>query len=79
MGMAAALPFILKAGASIAGSALLGRAMRPKAPNVPPPPQPEKPPDQAMFRRRKTKAGAYAPVTPEALGAAPTASTKLGQ
>lgn len=63
------------AAASISQAHSAGKSFKP-----PPQPQPEKAPSYDLFKRRnKSGPGAYAVPTPEALGAASTASTKIGQ
>ena len=79
MGAVAALPAIWSSLAGAGAGAVLSRATRPHAAALPPPPQPEKAPDTNLFSRRKKTGGAYGITPPEALGSAPTASTKLGQ
>lgn len=79
MGAVAALPALWTSLAGAGASAVLNKATRPKGASLPPPPQPEKAPDTNLFSRRKKTGGAYGITPPEALGSAPTASTKLGQ
>lgn len=74
-----ALASIIGSGASAVASIAQARKAG-KGVTMAPPPQPEKEPQYDVFKRRNARGpAAYGIPTPEALGSAPTASTKIGQ